>query len=278
MDSNPRCLLVSIDGMRPDALMQADAPFLQEMARTGVCTLQARTVMPSVTLPCHTSMFFGVEPERHGITTNTWTPQVRPVIGLIEALSAAGRRCAFFYNWEPLRDLAPPEQLAYSFFVNNYEEPDGDAEIARLAAERLVTSPVDFAFLYLGYTDTAGHRSGWMSEPYLQAIAEADRCIARVCAAIGQAWHVLVTSDHGGHGKSHGTEMAEDMTTPILFWGPTVTAGDSDARFEERPLRITDIAPTVAHICGVPPGRDWIGRSFAVSRPANDTLASDRSS
>jgi hypothetical protein len=40
--------------------------------------------MPSVTLPCHTSMFRGVTPERHGITTNTWTPQVRPVPSIID--------------------------------------------------------------------------------------------------------------------------------------------------------------------------------------------------
>ena len=56
--------------------------------------------MPSATLPCHTSMFRGVTPERHGITTNTWVPQVRPVPSLVDVLHRAGKRTAFFYNWE----------------------------------------------------------------------------------------------------------------------------------------------------------------------------------
>ena len=32
----------------------------------------------------------------------------------------------------------------------------------------------DFAFVYLGGTDLVGHAHGWMSEPYLQAIGDAD--------------------------------------------------------------------------------------------------------
>lgn len=259
MTQNRRCLLVSVDGMRPDGLMEADTPFLKARMGEGVHTLAARTVMPSVTLPCHTSLFFGVEPDRHGITTNIWTPQVRPIVGLVEALHRAGKQCAFFYNWEPLRDLAPPERLAVSLFVNNFEDEGGtgDVEIAELAAERLRRCPVDFAFAYLGYTDTAGHRYSWMSEPYLQAIATADRCIASLCSAIGDDWNVIVTSDHGGHGKTHGTDMPEDITTPIVLWGPDIPTGNL-----ERPARITDIAPTILGLFDVTAPSEWIGTNL----------------
>src|SRR5690349_497249 len=103
--SQRRCVLFSVDGMRPDGLMAADGmrrdglmaevpPFVQGRLRDGIWTLQSHTTMPSSTLPCHTSMFFGVEPERHGITTNSWAPPVRPVVGLVEALRHAGKRCA----------------------------------------------------------------------------------------------------------------------------------------------------------------------------------------
>ena len=51
----------------------------------------------------------------HGILTNTYVPQVRPVNGLCEQLRAGGRKCAFFYNWEELRDLSRPESLAFSY-------------------------------------------------------------------------------------------------------------------------------------------------------------------
>jgi len=260
MLDNKRCVLFSVDGMRPDGLVAADAPFLKQRMREGAYTLSSRTVMPSVTLPCHTSLFFGVEPERHGITTNTWTPQVRPVVGVVEALHRAGHRCSSFYNWEPLRDLAPPETLTASFFLNNYEDDEGtgDVEIANLAAERLRFGTADFAFVYLGYTDTAGHRYGWMSDPYLQAIANADRCIASVCRPLDDDWNIIVTSDHGGHGKSHGTDMPEDILTPIVMWGPSI----SKAGQIQSDARITDIAPTILDLFDVPAPKEWIGHSL----------------
>ncbi len=260
MPEHHPCLLVSVDGMRPDGLMEADAPFLKQRMHEGAFTLTSHTVMPSVTLPCHTSMFFGVEPERHGITTNTWTPQVRPIVGIVESLHRAGQHCAFFYNWEPLRDLAPPEMLASSFMFNTSEDEGGtgDIEVVETAARRLVSHPLDFAFVYLGYTDSSGHKYGWMSDQYLSAIANADRCIGRLCTVLGANWNVIVTSDHGGHGKSHGTTMPEDINTPIILWGPAFT---SAGRIQNQTY-ITDIAPTILDLFDVPTPKEWIGTSL----------------
>lgn len=71
-----KVLLILSDGMRPDGL---DAhPAAARLMREGSYTLRARTVMPSVTLPCHMSLFHSVDPGRHGILTNTYVPQVRP--------------------------------------------------------------------------------------------------------------------------------------------------------------------------------------------------------
>ncbi|MBO5923167.1 MAG: alkaline phosphatase family protein, partial [Lentisphaeria bacterium] len=74
-----RVLLALIDGMRPDALEIINHPFYQELLNTSSYSLTMRTVMPSVTLPCHMSLFHSVSADRHGILTNTYVPQVRPV-------------------------------------------------------------------------------------------------------------------------------------------------------------------------------------------------------
>ena len=50
---NNKVILISIDGMRPDGVMQCGNPFVEDMMRLGSYTLTARTVLPSVTLPCH---------------------------------------------------------------------------------------------------------------------------------------------------------------------------------------------------------------------------------
>ena len=89
-----RVLLISIDGMRPDAIK--DLPQVKKIMQESSYSFNAKTVFPSVTLPCHVSMFHSVTPERHGTTTNVYAPQVRPVLGLVEALSMAKLKCAFY--------------------------------------------------------------------------------------------------------------------------------------------------------------------------------------
>ena len=85
-----KVILISIDGMRPDGLTACGNPFVKTMMEKGSYAMDARTVMPSVTLPCHMSMFHSVPPERHGITTNLYMPQVRPVNGIMEQVKMQG--------------------------------------------------------------------------------------------------------------------------------------------------------------------------------------------
>ena len=64
----PRVVIFSIDGLRPDALLQAGAPAIMGLASRGAYTWQAQTIMPSTTLPSHASMLSGFTPSVHGIT------------------------------------------------------------------------------------------------------------------------------------------------------------------------------------------------------------------
>jgi len=118
-------VLFLVDGMRPDGLQRADTPTMDHLIATGAHTMSARTVMPSITLPCHASLFLGVMPARHGITTNTWAPPARPVPGIFEVLHDEGYTAACFYNWEQLRDLGRPGTLDASFYVRLKHETDG---------------------------------------------------------------------------------------------------------------------------------------------------------
>lgn len=59
-----KVLLILSDGMRPDGL--EGHPAVARLMREGSYSLRARTVMPSVTLPCHMSLFHSVDPGRHG--------------------------------------------------------------------------------------------------------------------------------------------------------------------------------------------------------------------
>ncbi len=251
-------VLFLVDGMRPDGLTQANTPSVDHLIESGASTMVARTIMPSVTLPCHTSLFHSVEPDRHGITTNTWMPQVRPIPGLTDVLHAAGKQTAAFYNWEELRDLSRPGSLDHAWFSATAGDlsGDGDRDLAEAATAHLRKCQPDFAFVYLGCTDETGHAHGWMSDEYLAAISNADRCIGQVIGAMTDGAMAIVTADHGGHLKTHGTESDEDMTIPFIM---APKGKDGECVEIDREVRITDVAPTIATQLGVDTPQAWIG-------------------
>ena len=113
-----KVILMSIDGMRPDGLMECGSEHLERLKAMGSYTFNAQTVFPSKTLPCHMSIFLGVPPMRHGILTNTFVPQVHTITGVFEKIRALGGECAFFYGWEPLRDVASPGSCKYATYFN----------------------------------------------------------------------------------------------------------------------------------------------------------------
>ena len=121
-----KVILISVDGTRPDGLLGCGNRFVEEMKKRGSYTLDARSVVPPVTLPAHLSIFHSIPPARHGITTNTFTPFVRPVSGLFEQICLAGGKCAMFYGWEPLRDVARPKSLSAAGFVSARSEENTD--------------------------------------------------------------------------------------------------------------------------------------------------------
>ena len=121
-----KVILISIDGMRPDGALACGHPFVQQLMSIGSYALDAKTVFPSVTLPCHMSMFHSVPPERHGMTTNIFMPQVHPVRGLFEQISSVGGSCAMYYGWEPLRDISRPGSLRYAEYIHSYAEDATD--------------------------------------------------------------------------------------------------------------------------------------------------------
>ena len=252
-----RVVLILVDGMRPDGLELAYTPNMDSIMQAGTFTLEAETTFPSVTLPCHTSLFLSVPPERHGILTNTWVPQVRPVPGLFEVLHQAGKIAGSFYNWEQLRDLSSPGSLAISLMLRNIESPDGKAdwELTQATLRWLTTHDFDFTFIYLGKTDVAGHDHGWMSKAYLAAIQEADRCIGHILATLPKDTHYFVMADHGGHDRSHGTQSIEDMRIPVLVKGPGIQVGKE----LEAQVSILDVAPSILQILGIPQPKEWMG-------------------
>ncbi len=252
-----KTLLILVDGMRPDALANCKAA--QKVMANSVYTLNAQTVMPSVTLPCHMSLFFSMSPERHGTQGNTYTPPKRLILSLCDVLAIEKKSVAFFYSWGQLRDLCHPASLNYSLLIKggDYGYDKANDRLTDAAIGYITEAAPDLTFLYLGYPDAAGHAHGWMGEEYMHSLENSWENIARIIEAIPKDYAVIITADHGGHDNTHGTERPEDMTIPLIFAGAEQgLIGNLDN------VHIIDIAPTVAALSGTAPGPDWEGKSL----------------
>lgn len=249
-------VFIMIDGLRPDAIAAAGCEHLPAFQRRGASTMRAQSVMPSVTLPCHTSIFHSVPPGRHGITTNYYIPMARPLPGLVEVARAAGKKSAFVHNWEPLRDLTRPEQLSYSWCHEPPLDHTYDDEMHAEAVRVVTQQRYDFVFVYYGSVDTAGHAYGWMEPGYLAQVKHVDTLVGALLHAMPADANIIIQADHGGHDRNHGTDCAEDMTIPWMAVGPHIKANYTITT----PVSLLDTAPTLARMLGIAPSDEWDGR------------------
>lgn len=255
-------LLVSIDGLRPDAIEKFAAPTLQRLIREGSYSLKAKTTMPSKTLPSHTSMLSGEPPDEHGVLWNNVTSAQTDIVEFPTVFSVArthGFSTAAFFSKAKFGPLQRPGTLDYS------QAPGG--WWGRWSSRRTVSDIVthldgakpNVLFVHLSDPDRAGHSSGWMSEAYGRAVRATDQALSDLVSAADDAYgagnySVIVTADHGGHEYSHGTDDERDVTIPWIAWGRGVNAGEIDEDIET-----TDTAATVLWLLGVKPPEAWNG-------------------
>jgi predicted AlkP superfamily pyrophosphatase or phosphodiesterase len=256
-------VLVSIDGLRPDAIATFNATTMLRLMREGSYTLAASTINPSKTLPSHTSMLTGEPPERHQVLWNNVTTAKQDEIGLPNIFSVArsrGYRTAAFFSKAKFQPLQRDGTLDYS------QAPGG--WFGRWSGERTVSdvekylrdAQPNLLFVHLTDPDAAGHKSGWMGEEYGAAVRAADSALSRLVQASDAAYgagnySLIVTADHGGHDTNHGSADPRDVTIPWIAWGRGVKPG----ALESNSVITMDTASTVLWLLGLEEPTDWAG-------------------
>src|SRR5580698_7266009 len=74
--AGPLVLLISVDGMKPEAILDAEnhglkVPNLRAFMTDGAYATRVRGVLPTLTYPSHTTLLTGASPAKHGIIDNT---------------------------------------------------------------------------------------------------------------------------------------------------------------------------------------------------------------
>ncbi|RYG20867.1 MAG: nucleotide pyrophosphatase [Chitinophagaceae bacterium] len=233
-----RVLIIGLDGLSTEGFKAAKHPNLDKMIAEGMLSLTTRPVMPSVTMPNWTSHLTGSGPEEHGVTSNDWTVAKHtltpiavdqegyyPSIFTLLKEKVNEVKTAYYYNWKELINAMNPKYLDEVSF----EENDGYRTNYGKAYDFMVknqTKPT-LVFLYSVHTDHAGHSYGWMSDPYIKAIEEADVAIGELldkfrAAGLYKDTHFLLITDHGGIKKGHGGVSMNEMQVPWAIAGPQI--------------------------------------------------------
>lgn len=250
--------IVSFDGGKPAVMQKSRMPVLDAMLAGGAGTWNGQTVFPSVTLASHASMLTGVAPSAHKIDWNDWIPAKGPVtIPTIFGLAKRkGLSTAMFAGKEKFR------HFDVSGTLDRFEIPSYHAKVvAQAAAAYILAKKPNLCFIHFADTDGAGHRYGWGSPEQEVAFADEDRALGTItdaiqAAGIGGSSVVIVTADHGGHDRTHGSSSPEDMTIPWITWGAGVKRG----AVITAPVTTYDTAATALWLLGVPVPQDWDGK------------------
>lgn len=254
-ESAPRVMIVSFDGLRPDAISKAQLPTVTSLIEEGSSQLTAMAEVPCITLPNHSSMVTGLSIAHHGVLLNTDLPGRIKSRTLFDEARDAHVPSGFFATKSKLKFLCG-EQDAEMIQVASSVEAIADRVI-----EAIQQRDLQFIFLHFGEPDGAGHAHGWMSDKYLAAALRSDAALGRILAAmeekgIRDETVIIVSADHGGHGKSHGLDIAEDRLIPFIIQGPGIAAG----RKLCRQIRTMDTAATALHLLGLPTATAKDGR------------------
>jgi len=124
-----------------------------------------------------------------------------------------------------------------------------DEKISEAAANCIMEKAPDIMWVYLWYTDAAGHEFG--DSPEMDKYTElADNQVARIWEAVkyreeqhGEEWMIVVMTDHGrtaSDGKGHGGHSERERTTWIS------TNVKTNNYFAQGLPAITDILPSIS--------------------------------
>jgi predicted AlkP superfamily pyrophosphatase or phosphodiesterase len=251
-------VIISIDGLRPDAWEESDTPILDALRAKGAYTAEAQTILPSVTLIAHASMLSGMSPEKHGIDWNVYNPALGQINGptLFSVAHQAGLSTAMVVGKPRFAHLVLPDS------VDNYDYAGfTDKQIVDHALGVIQSGLPDVLFIHLPDVDSMGHLTGWMSEGQLIMISKTDSLIGEIVVGLEAGGYLeqtllIITADHGGIDKVHGNDSPEEMTIPWLAVGPGVSAGLT----LKSEIVVYDTAATALYALNLPVPTVWDGR------------------
>ncbi len=273
-------------GLAPQMKILSEAPdaLLTRQFYAGG-ELSAPTHQPTVSGPGWASLLTGVWIDQHGIKDNRFFGGRFQAHGhfmrTIKEMKP-GAWCASFADWPPIHNsiadgsrVNGKEFLDVKFTCDSDKKrhgtdyPEKDIEIRDAALNTLRTQDPDVAFVYFAQVDEFGHavadpRGAFSpsNEVYLNSISHVDAHVGELLRAMRarpkfaeEDWLVLVTTDHGGRGTSHGGDSDEERNIWLIAQGKDLPK----EKLMNEPTPQTALVPMIFRHLGIQPAAPATG-------------------
>ena len=272
-----KTVFIIVDGVPADIIERVSTPAIDEIAAKG-CYSRAYvggekdgiTQTPTVSCPGYNTLLTSTWFNKHNVGDNAMTDPNYHYWTILRIAKNQEKdyTTAVFSTWTDNRTVligeGKPEtgNLKVDFSQDVIRDADAgamghdhymaifrmDEIISKAAAHCIKEEAPDVMYVYLWYTDAAGHEFG--DSPEMDKHSElADNQVARIWEAVkyreeqhGEEWMIVVTTDHGrtADGRGHGGQSERERTTWIS------TNVKPNTYFVQGIPTITDIAVSIA--------------------------------
>jgi len=262
-------VFIGLDGWAANTFHKSDMPFVKNLAEEGAISMEKRAVLPSASAINWATIFMGVGSDVHGyLTWGSKTPDMRQPSGVVEkngifpTIFQIARdqhpkaNLAVFASWDVIKHLV--DSLSLDTF-GSY--PDRD--MVSRTVEYLNANKPELMAVIFDDPDHTGHQHGWGSAEYYETMRRLDGYIADIFKGLEEAGMiddtmVIITGDHGGIDKGHGSTSMSEVESPIVIWGKGVKKGTEITDM----VMGYDVAPTIARALGLKTPAQWRGKAI----------------
>ncbi|MZQ83843.1 hypothetical protein GQF01_17160 [Paenibacillus sp. 5J-6] len=229
--STQKVLVIGIDGTRSDALQAANTPSMDALTAGGAYSYNVQANSNYTWSGTGwSSILTGVWYDKHGVTDNSFSgknfTQYPSLMQRVEQYNPALSTTSIV-NWGAINDNI------ISGIDSETAVPTDDL-VRDQTVSLMQNGNPDFTFIQFDDVDHAGHAYGFSTSvpQYINAIEQTDARIGAVVNAIQsrstyaeEDWLILVTTDHGGTGTSHGGNSEQERSIFLILNGNSVAKG-----------------------------------------------------
>ena len=224
-----KVLVIGIDGCRPDALVAANTPNINALIANGTYSMDAQNTGITSSGPGWSSMLTGVWQDKHKVIDNSFNgADFSSYPHFFKRIKEAdsNSRTVSVSQWHPINDKIA---LSEADIIRNTD--DTSIDVRNKAVAELSIDKLTALFVHFDDVDHAGHGSGFhpTNPNYIDAIERVDNEIGYIMTALesrnnysDENWIVILSTDHGGKGRSHGGTSEEERTIFMIVSGDSV--------------------------------------------------------